>query len=130
MGLDTQADVRDLLNVQDSEGDSVPPANENRQQEIVDAVGNPVGATIETHTTGSTNPEQLPDLSIPDGVTAAIVYLPGNSGDVFLGDSNAQFVALFEAGDFFAWEADTTRHLHIKTTNAGDGVGIIFEGAQ
>jgi hypothetical protein len=130
MGLDTQADVRDLLNVQDGQGDPVPPSNENRQQEIVDAVGNPDGGTISTYTTSGTTAEQLPDLAIPDGVTALIVYLPGNSGDVYLGDDTDQFVPLTDSGHTFWWEGSSTSALHIRTNTSGDGVGIIFEGVQ
>ncbi|GGN97634.1 hypothetical protein [Haloarcula pellucida] len=130
MGLDTRAEVGELQTVQNEDGDKVPPANESHQQAIRDAVGNPDGATIQTYSTSGTTPEPLPDLTIPDGVTALIVYLPGNSGDVYLGDDADQFVPLTDAGHVFSWEGSNVNDLYIKTNSAGDGVGIIFEGAQ
>jgi hypothetical protein len=126
--LDTNAAVERINKVQDSDGEDTTPANEDRQQAIQEAVGNPSGATIETYSTDSTTAEQLPDLPIPDGVTALLVYLPGNAGDVFLGDDAAQFVPLTDSGHVFEWEGATTADLHIKTNTAGDGVGIVFEG--
>ncbi|KAA9399680.1 hypothetical protein [Haloarcula sp. CBA1129] len=128
MTLDTNAAVERINKVQDSDGNDRTPANENRQQAIQEAVGNPAGATIETHTTDGTAAEQLPDLPIPDGVTALVVYLPGNAGDVFLGDDSEQFVPLTDSGHVFEWEGATTADLYIKTNTAGDGVGIVFEG--
>lgn len=130
MTIETNTKVERINLVQDSEGDSQPPSNEQRQKAIQQAVGNPAGATIQTHTTGGTTPEQLPDLSIPDGVTALIVYLPANAGDVFLGDADDQFIPLTDAGHVFEWEGATTADLHIRTNTAGDGVGMIFEGGQ
>lgn len=130
MTIDTNSRVERINVVQDSEGDDRPPSNETRQKEIQQAVGNPDGATIRTYTTGGTAAEQLPDLSIPDGVTALVVYLPANSGDVFLGDADDQFIPLTDAGHVFEWEGATLSDLYIRTNTAGDGVGIIFEGAQ
>lgn len=130
MTLDTNSKVERINKVQNQQGDDTQPANVDRQQAIQEAVGNPSGATIRTYTTGGTAAEQLPDLSIPDGVTALIVYLPANSGDVFLGDADDQFIPLTDAGHVFEWEGATTADLHIRTNTAGDGVGIIFEGAQ
>jgi len=128
--LDTNSKVERINLVQDSNGDDKPPSNEERQKEIQQAVGNPDGATIQTYTTDGTTAEQLPDLSIPDGVTALVVYLPGNSGDVFLGGTDAQFAPLTDAGHVFEWKGATLSDLYIRTNTAGDGVGIIFEGAQ
>ncbi len=130
MTLETTGKVERINVVQDGNGEDQPPSNEQRQKEIQKAVGNPSGATIRTHTTGGTAAEQLPDLSIPDGVTALVVYLPANSGDVFLGDADDQFIPLTDAGHVFEWEGATLSDLHIRTNTAGDGVGIIFEGAQ
>ncbi|MBX0322465.1 hypothetical protein EGH21_05415 [Halomicroarcula sp. F13] len=130
MGLDTFAEVGELQTVQDSQGDKQAPANEAEQQAIREAVGNPSGATIETYNTSSTSAEQLPDLTIPDGVTALVVYLPGNAGDVYLGDSAEQFIPLTDPGHVFEWEASTTADLYVKANSSGDGVGIVFEGAQ
>jgi len=126
--INTNSKVERINVVQDSDGDDRPPANETRQMAIQEAVGNPSGATIETYTTGGTAAEQLPDLSIPDGVTALVVYLPANSGDVFLGDTDDQFIPLTDAGHVFEWEGATLSDLHIRTNTAGDGVGIVFEG--
>jgi len=126
--LDTSAAVERINKVQDADGNDTTPANEDRQQAIEAALGNPDGATIETYTTSGTTAEQLPDLPIPDGVTALVVYLPGNAGDVFLGDAEAQFIPLTDSGHVFEWEGATTGDLHIKTNTAGDGVGIVFEG--
>ena len=130
MTLETTGKVERINVVQDGSGDDQPPSNETRQKEIQQAVGNPDGATIQTYTTGGTTPEKLPDLSIPDGVKALVVYLPANSGDVFLGNAENQFVLLTDAGHVFEWEGATMGDLYIKTNTAGDGVGIIFEGAQ
>ncbi|WP_254272173.1 hypothetical protein [Haloarcula marina] len=49
---------------------------------------------------------------------------------MYLGDAAEQFVPLTDPGNVFGWEGTTTADLHIKTNSAGDGVGIIFEGAQ
>lgn len=130
MGLETATEVEQITSVQDDNGDVQKPANEAHQQAIEAAVGNPDGATIETYTTSGTTAEQLPDLAIPDGVTAVIVYLPSNSGDVFVGDESEQFAPLTDAGHVFTWEGSSTAPLYIRTNSAGDGVGIIFEGSQ
>ncbi|NLV14424.1 hypothetical protein [Haloarcula argentinensis] len=130
MTIATNGKVERINVVQDDDGQDQAPSNEKRQKQIQHALGNPTGATIRTYTTGGTAVEQLPDLSIPDGVTALVVYLPANSGDVFLGDADDQFIPLTDAGHVFEWEGATTAALHIRTNTAGDGVGIIFEGAQ
>lgn len=130
MGLETQTAVEELHQVQDSDGQKVAPANENQQQALIDAVGNQSGATVQTVTTSGTTAEQLPDLSIPDGVTALVVYLPSNAGDVYLGDADNQFVPLTDTGHTFTWDGANTNALYQRTNSAGDGVGIIFEGEQ
>ncbi|WP_254279203.1 hypothetical protein [Haloarcula marina] len=130
MTIFANGEVEQLYTVQDEDGKNQRAANEKRQKAIQDAVENPEGATIQTVTTSGTDPEQLPDLTIPEGGNALIVYLPGNSGDVYLGDAAEQFVPLTDPGNVFGWSGTTTADLHIKTNSAGDGVGIIFEGAQ
>ena len=130
MGLETSTEVEQVTTVQDAQGDTQRPSNEARQKAIEAAVGNPDGGTIETYTTSGTTAEQLPDLSIPNGVTALIVYLPGNSGDVFIGGESDQFALLTDPGHVFEWEGSSTAPLYIRTNSSGDGVGIIFEGGQ
>jgi len=128
MTLDTNSKVERINQVQDDQGNDQSPANEQRQKEIEQAVSNPDGGTVDTYTTSGTTAEALPDLTIPDGVTALIVYLPGNAGDVYVGDSGEQFVPLTDSGHVFEWEASSIAPLHIRTNTSGDGVGIIFEG--
>jgi len=126
--IDTNSKVEEIRNVQDSEGNVVSPANEDRQQEIADAVSNENGLLTDEVTTGGTTPEQLPSHSVPDGVKVLISYLSANSGDVYVGDDTNQPIALTGTGDAVALEVTDTAALYIQTPTAGDGVGITIEG--
>ena len=128
MGLDTLGNVEEMRQVQDGEGQKVPPANENRQKQIADAVSNENGLLTDEVTTGGTTPEQLPSHSVPDGVKVLISYLSANSGDVYVGDDTNQPIALTGTGDAVALEVTDTAALYIQTPTAGDGVGITIEG--
>ena len=130
MTLETTAEVEKISRVVDSAGATVAPSTEQLQKQIQTALANPDGATVQTYTTGSTSAEQLPDLSIAGGVTALLVWLPANTGTVFLGDDTNQFVPLSDVGQAFEWEGSTVSDLYITADNSGDGVGIIFEGSQ
>ncbi|MDG5778205.1 hypothetical protein VB773_01415 [Haloarculaceae archaeon H-GB2-1] len=128
MTIETNSKVERLNTVQDSNGNDDYPANEGRQKEIRDSVGNHDGLTAEEVTTGSTNPEQLPSHSVPDGVTVLVTYLPGNGSDVFVGDDTAQPIALTQTGDTATFEVTDTASIYVKSQTAGDGVGLVFEG--
>ncbi|MEA5388335.1 hypothetical protein VB779_15685 [Haloarculaceae archaeon H-GB11] len=128
MTIETNAKVERLATVQDSNGDDDYPANEARQMEIRDSVGNHDGLTAEEYSTGSTNPEALPSHSVPNGVTVLVTYLSSNGSDVFVGDDTAQPIALTQTGDTATFEVTDTAAIYVKTQTAGDGVGIVFEG--
>jgi hypothetical protein len=128
MPVDTKTEVEEIQNVQDQNGDKQAPTNEQRQKEIENSLGNHDGLTAEEYTTGSTDPEALPSHSVPDGVTVLVTYKPGNGSDVYVGDDSAQPVALTQVGQGVGFDVTDTADIYIQTVNAGDGVGLIFEG--
>ncbi len=77
--------------------------------------------------------EQLPDVKIPDGCQLTIIAKPGNSGNIYLGNSkdNAEsstdrFDAL-EAGVAVSLKITNAKLLWIDADNNGDGVSFIVE---
>lgn len=127
MSLETETQVDQLTTVEDENGKSVPPANENQQEQIRDRLGNFGGVAAFEYTTGGTAAEALDAHDVPDGVEVVISYLAGNSDVVNVGNSQAQPVTLTGPGQAVTLRVDDTSTVYIQTPTAGDGVGVLFE---
>lgn len=127
MGLETNTDVDDIDGVQDRNGDVRPAANADKQDRVIQAVENQDSLSAGSYSTSSTNVEQLPSQSIPDGVEVAIQAKNGNTGAVFVGTSNETPIRLSPNSNVSLAVTDLSL-VHIQTPNSGDGIGYIFEG--
>lgn len=80
-----------------------------------------------TYSTTSTNVEALPSHDVPDGVTVLVTYGRGNAGDVYVGTTDVQPATLSADAHSFAANVTDTAEVHVRTPNAGDSVGVLFE---
>jgi len=128
MPLLTSGKIEKLRGVVDRAGDFRPPANADEQKETNDRLGNHDGLSQFIYETGSTDPEALDAVSVPEGVSALVEYKQGNSGTVYVGDSDTQEIALTAAGQGRGFEVTDTSHIYIRTPTVGDAVVVTFEG--
>jgi len=126
MALETDTDVTELRQVQDEQGNAVPPSGRDVQKDIRDQAGNFAGVAGFQYNTGGTDAEQLQSASVPEGVPVLIWALPGNSGRVNVGGPGGQPIPLPPDGTI-SLRVDNTDALYIQTPTAGDGVGVLFE---
>jgi len=141
MPVDVDASVDNLEGVEDAEGNVQPAANASEQQTtnslleavktvlqgIRSAVGSSDSLATERYETSGTTAEQLPAGDVKAGGTVLVVALRSNSGSVYVGDDTHQPVTLAESTDAFAAEVSDPSSLWIRTPQAGDGVGVVFE---
>jgi hypothetical protein len=127
MTLDTNTNVEEMRQVQDGDGDTVPPANENEQQRIAEAVENEDGLSAFEHATSGTTPEPLPSNPVPEGIEVLVTYAVGNGDVVYVGDSGTQPVPLTDVGLGVTLNVTNTDQIYIQTPTAGDSVAVLFE---
>lgn len=82
------------------------------------------------YATDSTNPESLPSHDVPDGVTTLVTYGRGNTGQVFVGSEGIQPATLSDPPNSFAAQVRDTSEIWVRTPNAGDRVGVLFEQTE
>jgi hypothetical protein len=127
MSLETETEVREIQTVQDDQGDSQFPANQQRQKEIRDAVGNFAGLDGFVHTTGGTTEEQLQSVAVPDGATVLVSYKIGNADTVLVGPQGVAEYPLAGPGDAWETEVTDTSEIYVRALSAGDEVAVMFE---
>lgn len=120
MPTEARSEVEQIRKVQNDRGERVAPATNEAQ-------GNWDGVTADDYITGSTNAEQLPAESIPDGVDVAVQAMNGNTGAVFVGDDTNQTIRLSPNNSIDLGVTDLSS-VYIQTPNSGDGVAYIYEG--
>ncbi len=128
MPLLTSGQIEKLRGVVDRAGDFRPPANADEQAKTNDRLGNFGGLAQLVYTTSGTNAEALDSVAVPEGVEVLVEYQQGNSGTVYVGDSDTQEIALTAAGQGRGFRVTDTSHIYVRTPTAGDGVVVTFEG--
>lgn len=126
MTLDTNSKVEQIKRVIDSAGEIVAPATEQLQEAMRDALGNQPGLTAFEYTTGSTDPEQLPGNSVPDGVTVLLQSRDANGAKLYVGNESTQSIEVQPAGTVSVDVTDTS-HIWVSASNAGDTLGVLYE---
>jgi len=124
--LDTNSKVEQIKRVIDSAGEIVAPATEQLQEAIRDALGNQPGLTAFEYTTGGTDPEQLDENAVPDGVTVLLQARDVNEGKVYVGSDSSQPIEVQPAGTV-AVDVTDTSHIWVRALNAGDTLGVLYE---
>lgn len=127
MGIETRATITEQETVQTGDGDSAPPANENQQERIAEALENEDGLQAFEHATSGTTAEALPSNTVPEGIEVLVTYAAGNSDVVFVGDANSQVVPLTGVGLGVTVNVTNTDQIYIQTPTAGDSVAVLFE---
>lgn len=128
MPLLTSGKIEKLRGVIDRSGNFLPPANADEQKATNDRLGNFDGLAQTVYTTSGTTAEALDPVTVPEGVEVLVEYQQGNSGTVYVGDSDTQEIALTAAGQGRGFRVTDTSHIYVRTPTAGDGVVITFEG--
>ncbi|GAB7012038.1 hypothetical protein [Halolamina salina] len=128
MGLITRGKIEKLRGVVDRAGDFRPAANADLQAKIRDFLGNRDGLTQFVYSTSGTTAEALDSKSVPGGVEVLVEYDQGNSGTVYVGDSDTQAIALTAAGQGRGFRVTDTSDIYVRTPNTGDGVIVSFVG--
>lgn len=77
-------------------------------------------------------PEQLPDVSVPDGFKVIIMAKQSNTGNIYLGNSvtilsSSQRFDKLEAGDSVPLQVTNTNLIWIDSTVNGEGICYIVE---
>jgi len=128
MSLLTSGQIEKLRGVIDRDGNFLPAADADKQQEISDRLGNQDGLTQIVYSTGSTNAEALDANAVPEGVTVLVEYAEGNAGNVYIGDSDTQQSALTAVGQGREMAVSDTSYIYVRTPTSGDRVVVTFEG--
>jgi len=128
MPLLTSGQIEKLRGVVDREGEFRPPANADEQAATNDRLGNHDSLSQFVYETSGTGAEALDSKSIPEGVTVLVEYKQGNSGTVYVGDSETQESPLTAVGQSLEFGVIDTSIIHVRTPTAGDGVVVTFEG--
>lgn len=127
MVLDTLSDIDQIQAVLDRAGNLRPAANADEQEAMNDRLGNRDGLTQLVYTTASTNPEPLPSNAVPHGVQVLVEFKEGNTGTVYLGDTDTQESPLTAVGQGRTFSVLNTELIHVRTPNLGDSVVVTFE---
>jgi hypothetical protein len=128
MGLITRGKIDKLRGVVDRAGDIRPAATADLQEKIRDFLGNHDGLNQFVYSTSGTAAESLDSKSVPGGVEVLVEYQQGNSGTVYVGDSETQEIALAAAGQGRGFRVTDTSHIYVRTPTAGDSVVVSFVG--
>jgi hypothetical protein len=88
--------------------------------------------TGQKNVTTAGTPEQLPSVSVPDGFKVIIMAKPGNTGDIYLGNSAtilsaSQRFDKLEAGDSVPLQVTNTNLIWIDSSVNGEGICYIVE---
>lgn len=127
MSLDTKTKIQEVQEAIDKDGNSAHAATDERLEDVRQQGVNRSGLQNFAFDTQSTDPEQMPNQDVPDGVDVSLIYYPTNSGVVWVGDADAQEVPLTDTGQAVSLAVDNTNALYIQTPNVGDGVTVVFE---
>ena len=129
MALDTETDVRELIEVRDGDGNKVAPANEDVQKATLARLSNAEGlfADAVDPTTDAAG-EDLPSNSVRDGCEVAIVADPNNAGPIYFGPQGGVVVPL-PAGGATTQRVQDTNSIRVRASQAGDTVYVVGEVA-
>lgn len=120
-------EINELRSVTDADDNPARPASDERLEDVRQQGENSDSLTGFTHTTESTNAEALGSQPVPDGTGVLIAAPSGNSASVWIGNSDAQPIELSPGGSIVLEVADTSI-VTVRADNAGDSVGVLFEG--
>jgi hypothetical protein len=126
MGLQTDTKVERIRRVRDGQGGEVPAANKDEQAAINAKLSNG-SLDSTTHTTDGTDAEALPEASVADMGTVLVSPLVSNADVVYVGAADAQPHLLDGPGNSFEAAVSDVSEIHVRTPNAGDGVGVTWE---